>query len=222
MNEINNIFDDSEIKKSEEKPKIIADIHEKNSMVIAELMHLGAEVETKSLEVGDYIAGDVIIERKTLKDFLSSMMSKRLQYQLQNMQKNEKSILIIENYESEPEINLNPNCIKGFIMSILLEYKIPIIFTRDSKETADYLYLLAKRTKKSCQSLRIKLRHPGKKEKIQYILEGFPGVGPVTAKKLMKKFGSLKNIINADEKDIEEILGKKTKDFIDLMTDLAA
>lgn len=212
------IFSKQENKhENKESIKLIADIHEKNSMVIAELMHLGAEVETKSLEVGDYIVGNVIIERKTLKDFLSSMMSKRLQYQLQNMQKNEKSLLIIENYESEPEINLNPNCIKGFIMSILLEYKIPIIFTRDSKETADYLYLLAKKTKKSSQSLRIKLRHPGKKEKIQYILEGFPGIGPATAKKLLKKFGSLKNIINADEKELEEMLGKKSKEFIELL-----
>jgi Fanconi anemia group M protein len=222
MKEINNIFDNSETQKLEEKPKIIADVHEKNSLVISELMGLGAEVEKKKLEVGDYIVNDVIIERKTLPDFLSSMISKRLQYQLQNMQKNEKSLLIIENYESEPEINLNPNCIKGFIMSILLEYKIPIIFTRDSKETADYLYLLAKKTKKSCQSLRIKLRHPGKKEKIQYILEGFPGVGPITAKKLQKKFGSLKNIINANEKELEEILGKKSKEFIDLLAMNAA
>jgi len=212
-----NIFSKSETSAKKEKPKVIADIHEKNSLVIAELMHLGAEVEQKKLEVGDYIANDVIIERKTLKDFLSSMISKRMQYQLQNMQKNEKSLLIIENYESEPEISLNPNCIKGFIMSILLEYKIPIIFTRDSKETADYLFLLAKKSKKCHQSLRVKLRHPGKKEKIQYILEGFPGVGPATAKKLIEKFGSLKNVINASESDLQEVLGKKTNEFVKLI-----
>lgn len=215
-----NIFQKSEkqLKKEyNEKPKIIVDIHEKNSLVISELVHLGLEIEQKKLEVGDYVVNNIIIERKTLRDFLSSMLSKRLQYQLRNMQNNEKSLLIIENFESEPEININPNCIKGFIMSILLEYKIPIIFTKDSKETADYLYLLAKKSKSSCKSLRIKIKNPNKKEKIQYILEGFPGVGPITAKKLMRKFGSLKNIINANEKDLEEILGKKTKEFINLV-----
>ncbi|MEM4270534.1 MAG: ERCC4 domain-containing protein [Candidatus Pacearchaeota archaeon] len=217
-----NIFSKSEKqlkKENKEKPKIIADIHEKNSLIISELVQLGANVEKRKLEVGDYVVNDVIIERKTLQDFLSSMLNKRLQYQLRNMQNNKKSLLIIENFESEPELNINPNCIKGFIMSILLEYKIPIIFTKDSKETADYLYLLAKKSKSSCQSLRIKIKNLNKKEKIQYILEGFPSIGPITAKKLLKKFGSLKNIINANEKDLEEILGKKTKEFISLLND---
>jgi len=53
-------------------------------------------------------------------------------------------------------------------------------------------------------------------ERIQFILEGFPNIGPTKAKALLKKFKSLKNIINAEEQDLQPILGKKTKDFKDL------
>lgn len=42
-------------------------------------------------------------------------------------------------------------------------------------------------------------------EQQQIILEGFPGIGPSLAKRLLKKFGSIKEIINADEKELEKI-----------------
>ena len=68
------------------KPKIILDIHEKNSLVTAFLTELQCELITKSLEVGDYLINNIIIERKTFQDFVSSMLSKRLIEQLKNMQ----------------------------------------------------------------------------------------------------------------------------------------
>ena len=60
----------------ETKPKIIADIREKNSLVIAELIHLGADVELKHLNLADYIISqDIAIERKTINDFVSIAIS---------------------------------------------------------------------------------------------------------------------------------------------------
>lgn len=203
--------------KEKPKPKIIVDIHEKNSLVIAELIELGCEVEFKKLEVGDYIADGFIIERKTAKDFLSSMISKRLQNQLLSMKSHEKSVLIIEDFEQRFETNINTNAIRGFLMSVLFNIKIPIIFTEDSQDTAHYLYLLAKRQPKDHISIRAKRRGMKKKELLQFILEGFPGIGPATAKKLLKKFGTIRNIINANKEELEGILGKKTQDFIDLI-----
>jgi ERCC4-type nuclease len=46
-----------------------------------------------------------------------------------------------------------------------------------------------------------------KKEQLQLIIEGFPGVGPKKAKKLLKKFGSIQNIILSSTEDLEDILG---------------
>ena len=84
-----NIFQKSERKQNQPPqplPKIIIDYREKESLIPSELMHIGCEVEYKNLQVGDYIVNQTIIERKTINDFLNSMMNKRLIIQLQNLQ----------------------------------------------------------------------------------------------------------------------------------------
>jgi ERCC4-type nuclease len=211
-----NIFSKSkenETKAEKEKPVVIVDIHEKNSLVLSELVALGVQAHVQKLEVGDYIAGDVVIERKTMPDFVSSMLSKRLREQLINLKRAEKPLLIVENFDFDYDVRINQNCIKGFIMSIMLNYQIPVLFTKDSQDTADYLFLLAKKDKHACESLRLKRRTLNKKELARYILEGFPGIGPATAGKLLKKFGSIKAIINASEEELKKEIGKKAEAF---------
>src|SRR3989344_7261733 len=82
-----------------EKPKIIVDNREKNSLVISELIKLGCEVELKQLKVADYIVKDVAIERKTVSDFISSMINHRLQNQIEELQQYKNKLLIIEGIE---------------------------------------------------------------------------------------------------------------------------
>lgn len=214
-----NIFSKSKAqeKAEQDKPVITVDIHEKNSLVLAELIALGAKLDIQKLEVGDYIINDIIIERKTMNDFISSMLNKRLRVQLDNLKRNEKPLLIIENFDIEHS-KVNPNCVRGFIMSILFNYNIPIIFTQDAKDTADYLYLLAKKQERGCESLRLKRKTMNKKEQARYILEGFPGIGPKTAKKLLKKFSSIKNVINAPEEELKKEIGKKAGKLIGLLS----
>ena len=53
---------------------IIVDKREKNSLVISELIRRKIPIEIKQLEIGDYIIGDTIIERKTKSDFISSII----------------------------------------------------------------------------------------------------------------------------------------------------
>jgi len=49
---------------------------------------------------------------------------------------------------------------------------------------------------------------------MQFILEGFPSIGPVKAKQMIEQFKTLKNIVNASEGDLEKVLGKNTKEII--------
>lgn len=208
-----------ETSKIENKPKpvIIVDHREKNSLVISELIHLGIQVNFEHLEVADFLVKEVAIERKTVSDFLNSMMNKRLIFQLENLKQYEKTLLIIEGIE-EHEIysessGINPNAIRGFLLSILLKFQIPIIFTKDYEDTAKFIAVLAKKEEKPSDSLRAKRKVRNKKEQIQYILEGFPGIGPTLAKKLLKKFGTLRNILNTNQEELEHTLGKKSGVF---------
>jgi Fanconi anemia group M protein len=199
--------------KPEIKPKIIADNREKNSLVIANLIELGAEVEFKQLEVADYLIGNTSIERKSYSDFISSMLSKRLLEQLLHMQQCEKRLLIIEQQleEQKAKINIHPNAIKGMLLAISLEMQTPIIQTKDEKETAEFLFVLAK---KQPGAFSFHARKPkSTKQQQQYILESFQGIGPQTAKKLLEYFKTIKAVINASKEQLGELIGKKAEIF---------
>jgi Fanconi anemia group M protein len=208
--------------------KIIADIHEKDSLVIPELVERGIEVEIKNLKIGDYIvSNDIAIERKTINDFIASMMNKRLIKQLRELKSNyKKPLMIIESsdyhelYTSEWHPNMNKNAVRGMILSILLDFQIPIIMTKDYKETAEFIMLLVKKQEKPAQEISLKAKKHAfsVQEQQQLILESFPGIGPKTAKEILKKFKTLKNFSNASLEELKQIpkLGKKA-DFIKLI-----
>ena len=218
---LHNIFKNKKAKQETNtdkiKPKIIADIHEKDSLILANLTELGTDLEIVSLKVADYLINNIAIERKTASDFISSMLSKRLQEQLTQIQQYEKRLLIIEGEIDLSETKIHPNAIKGQILAILTHYNTGIIFTKNSKETASYLFLLAKQQLNGIQESSFHSRKPETKgEQIQYIIESFPNIGPANAKVLLKKFGSIKNIINASPAELEKEIGKKAESIVNL------
>lgn len=202
--------------KPKEKPVIIADNREKNSLVIAELVALDIDVEFKQLEIADYLIGETAVERKTASDLIGSMLNKRIFSQIENLKQYEKSLIIIEGYHDLDleESQLNENAVKGLILSISLEHRIPIIFSKDAKDTALLLSLITKK-KKTEFSLRAKIQMPDN-QRLQFILEGFPNIGPVAAKKLLEKYKTIRNIILAPAEEISQMLGKKAEKFLEL------
>ena len=207
-------------KKSKIKiPLIIADIHEKNSLVLSEL-HDKVILEKKPLKIGDYIIGNIAIERKTVSDLISSMINKRLIEQLTHIKRYKQPLLIIEgNIQEILDENSNiSKAIRGLILSIITNHKIPIIFSKNYKDTSEYLIALAKQQLKSKTPISLHSRIPKTiKEQKSYILESFPNIGPVKAKKLIEKFNNLLDIINATEEDLKPILKKRAKEFKDLI-----
>lgn len=198
--------------------KIIADYREKNSLVVAELIHLGAETEFKHLKVADFIIQDTAIERKTVSDFINSMINKRLIRQLEEIKQYPKHLLLIEGIEEHELYNdekegIHGNAVRGFLLHISLELQIPIIFTKDYQDTARFIYLIAKKQQPNHIAIRAKKKSRNKREQLQFILEGFPNIGPATAKKLLKHFKTLKQIINAPLEQLKEIIGKKAEIF---------
>ncbi|MBI2629413.1 hypothetical protein HYW74_04995 [Candidatus Pacearchaeota archaeon] len=198
------------------KPLIIVDLHEKSSLIASELINLGCEVEFKHLHIGDYIVKNVVIERKTVSDFISSMLNRRLINQLQQMQQVTNKLLIIEGIEEQElyskDSGINENAIRGMLLSVLLSFNVPILFAKNYEDTASFLAVLAKKREKEL-NLNFKKKSREVKEQIQYIIEGFPGIGPKTAKKLLKEFKTIKNIINASDEELKKAIGKKAEIF---------
>lgn len=206
------------IVKERPKAKVLVDYREKNSLVPSELIHLGLEVEFQELKVGDYIVNNVAIERKTVSDFLSSMLNKRILRQLEELQQYEKRLLIIEGieekelYSEQRSDGINPNSVRGFLLSISLKHKTSILFSKDSEDTAKFIKLIAEK-KEVESSLNVTKKSLNSSEQMQFILEGFPGIGPKTAKKLLLEFKTLKRIFNCPIEELEKSIGKKAVVF---------
>ena len=205
------------IEKEIPKEKVIIDYREKNCLVPASLVKLGLEIEFRELKIADYIIKDIAIERKTVSDFLSSMINKRLINQLNELSVYENRLLIIEGiseqelYSDSRENNgINANAIRGFLLSIIFKHKTPILFTKNQEDTAKMISVLAKRKEKEL-SLKERKKGNNSKEQKQMIIEGFPGIGPKNAKKIMEEFKNIKGFINASEQDLKKVLGKKSE-----------
>lgn len=213
-----NIFSKKPAKENK-KLKIIVDNREKNSLVAAELIKRDIEIEFQQLPIADYLVNGIAIERKTVSDFKSSIINKRIFGQIKNLQQYEKHLIILEGIMDEDVygFGMHENAFRGFMLSLALEYKTHIIFTHNAEDTAKYLFVLANKKSPSIPATRPSRISATKPEQIQFILEGFPNIGPAKAKKLVEKFKSLRNIFNAKEEELQPILGKRTKDFKSLL-----
>jgi len=196
----------------EDEVNIYVDTREQASSVTIKLKNLGANVNVKQLEIGDFIISNkIVIERKTIEDFLNSLMDGRLFNQLKLMTSNYDAPLIIlegNQHELFTTRNIHENAIKAALASIALNYRVPILYTTDVEDTAKLVYLIAKREQNGKEN-EIKLRFGRKglttQEQQQYLMEGFPLVGPSLAKALLKNFGTVRAAINASIKELKEV-----------------
>ncbi len=200
---------------------IIVDFREKNSLVVCELVNLGVQVRFEQLSVGDYIVGKTIVERKTFSDLISSMIDKRLSSQLSSLKEQDNKLLIVEKNENSTNFSsrIHPNAIRGLFLSSVLDYGVPIIFSQSASDTANFLLLLLKRLSKNYKtsSFRPHTSKLSDNDRLKFILEGFPSIGPVKAKALLQCFGSIKSIVNASDIELEKVLGKNYKNFSELI-----
>jgi len=196
---------------------IIVDNREFKGKIAKELFKKGFDITAKQLSVGDYIIGDVCIERKSLSDFYDSIVDKRIFSQLKSLKSNyEKRLIIVEGEFGAR--NIHPNAIKGLIASIVIDYKVPIIFTKDSSETADFLGIIDKRANKEVLPVMNVKKDKNEKSMAVDLLCNIPGIGIKSADLLLRHFKSLENVFLAKNDELMEIIGKKSannfKDFI--------
>ena len=210
-----NIFSNRKIKEKE-KTIIIVDNREKNSLVISELIKRNNIIEFAQLPVADYIINNTAIERKTINDFKSSIIDKRIFSQLNELKQYPNHLLILEGLENTElyKGQIHENAFRGFLLSVALNFKTPIIYSINEEDTAKYLSILANKKEKSEPSIRQSRTLMSKEKQIQFILEGFPNIGPVKAKALIEEFKILKNIANATKEELEKVLGKNAEEFI--------
>lgn len=209
---IYDIYSKKKRRKSIDKKKelVIVDYREKNSYVPAKLIKKGLKIEFKELKIGDYIVKDIVIERKSFQDFMTSIIDGRLKRQIKEIKQYPNQLLIIEKTE-----DLSPQ-LKGATISALIDYKIPLLFTKNEEETAEYIRLLAKR-KKHLPKINPTKINLTDNERILYVLQSFPKIGPKKSKILLEKFKTLRKIFDSNKEDLFPFLGKNAEEFIQII-----
>lgn len=191
---------------------IVVDNRENNDL-LKELFRIKElKVETKKLEIADIVISDYIaIERKSKVDFVNSIIDKRLFEQLLNLAQNyRRPLLIIEGEENIFSIrNLNPNVIRSTLSAIAVDMRIPIIFTDNLSETAQMVLTIAKRSIKDKKEISLadnKTAH-SENEELEKFVSSIPKINVISAKSLLKSFKSVNELVNADEKTLQEVEG---------------
>lgn len=184
-----------------------------NTTLIKEMYKLDEiKVIGKQLEIGDIVIDEnIAIERKAKKDFVDSILDKRLFPQLIDLARNyRRPILIVEGEENIFSVrNVKPNVIRASLSAIAVDLRIPILFTDSMEETAQMVLTIAKRTRREKKdvSLATDKKSHSENEEMEKVVSTIPRINVVTAKGLLTKFGTLKELVNCSEKDLLEIDG---------------
>jgi Fanconi anemia group M protein len=203
--------------------KMFADYREKTTGTVKELVELGVSVKLDMLKSADYVLSSRVgVELKTTGDFVSSIIDGRLLEQLKSLKKSyERPLIIIQGTQDIYAVrNVHPNAIRGMLSTIAISYGIPVLHTRDEKDTAALLLSIAKREQEKDKTEFSP--HADRKpmtvtEQQEYLVSCLPSVGPSLAKELLKQFKSVKKIINAELKQVPKVGDKIAKAIKELV-----
>lgn len=192
-------------------PEIIVDDRETSSRVVEILSELGAAIRLKRLEEGDYaIGGRILVERKTTADFLNTLVERDLFGQLTLLSSAApRPVLIVEGSDLFGPRRIHPNAIRGAIAAIAVDLGIPVIFTKDEGETAQMLFVLARREREEpgAGKMHPHKRYESAREQQEYIVSSLPGVGLKNARLLLEHFGSIRALVDAEKEELMQIRG---------------
>lgn len=201
--------------------KIYADRRE--SVVAEYLERLGANVIVQDFQVDFIPSARIGIERKTARDFAASIIDRRLFQQAQTLAENfEKQIFIIEGDIEDIDIEIKRSALIGAMVALVVDFGAQILFAKNESESAQLIYAIAKREQQKGEraiTALPKRRALSTEYQQLRVLEAFPGIGPKSARALLKSFGSLKEIFNADVAELSQTIGKaRAKQIVQLIT----
>ena len=192
--------------------------HRESNAGIKEILRIKEDVavEEKRLPIGDYfINKHIAVERKTTKDFVLSIIDGRLFSQASRLKRRaEIPFMILEGINLfQTGYDVDPQVIKGAIVSLSVSWQIPLIFSKSPQGTAEILTMAGSQDIKYYEEIHKRMGRRPKRIQTRklYILQGLPGVGPTIAKRMMEHFGSIEKIMNSSEQELGSIegIGKK-------------
>ena len=173
-------------------------------------------VISKWLPAGDFIVNDnIIVERKTTQDFAQSIIDGCLFRQAAEMSRRFLAcVFLIEGQNLYiPSMNIHPHAVKGAVLSLIVSWRIPVLFTDDVKDTANILYVMSRQS--VCAVRAVSLRSGRKLKRFfvrqLYLLQGLPRIGVTLAARLLEHFGNVQEVMTAPLEELIKVRGLDKK-----------
>jgi len=203
----------------EKKFDLKIDFREQRSGIVGEIEKLTDQltIEIGLLSAGDYWIGDnIIVERKTLSDFLLSIKTGRIFQQAYRIaQSGKNGLIILEGDKSMVNSSsMSRKAVQGALIHLTVFLGIPVIRSLNIHETATLLIDIFHQ----CQQKELPIQKqiisgsPGirinkKQRQKLFILQNIPGIGTKKALALLRSFRTIENIINASPADLMKLNG---------------
>jgi DNA excision repair protein ERCC-4 len=206
--------------------RIVVDERERNSNIPELLKNAGAVIDFTQLKVGDYVvSSETAVERKTVRDLISSIYDGRLFLQCSDLIKHyQKPLLVVqgniaelaeapedvEDTDTKLHAERMPLAYDALI-TVATEFRIPIIHTPSAEQTAQLLVTLVNRSLREGKATGPLLRKIKKENPIYIqqlsVLGSLPGVGEKLAARMLKKFHTPIRALNASAAELATIPG---------------
>ncbi|MFQ6012644.1 MAG: ERCC4 domain-containing protein [Thermoplasmata archaeon] len=191
-----------------EPPLILyVDVHEPEE-IERHLREAGVSVKRKTLAPGDYVVGEVGVERKTIRDFFSSIVNRRLWEQVSRLRDTyPRPLVVVEGDLALLDDFPNPKAFWGTFLALHLEEGVPVLFPPTYLHTALLLETLYRRQRETRSSFG--LRHKPKllslPQRQEFAVQGLPQIGDTLSRTLLERFGSVRGVMAASERDLMKV-----------------
>jgi DNA excision repair protein ERCC-4 len=169
------------------------------------------DVQMDRLATGDYLVdGEVLVERKSVRDFAASLLDGRLFPQVARLAHSAyRSLLLIEGPTPSSMPDVHDHSVEGAMVSIAAIWRVPVLYSSDAEQSARMLRFVADQLRRPHE--RILRRFDRKPKRLTsrqlFLLQALPGVGPALAHRLLCHFGSIERIVTVDAATLTEVRG---------------
>ena len=195
------------------------DFREQRSGITDELEKLSGAFtfEIGALPTGDYWIGDqIIVERKTLPDFLDSIKTGRIFQQAYRMtQSGKNGLIILEGDKSLVETSsISRKAVQGALIHLSVFLGIPVIRSLNIRETASLLVHICHQhlqqtlpRQKPVIHRNAGIRITKKQRQKLFLLQNLQGIGTRKGLALLREFSTIENILKASPVDLTKVRG---------------
>jgi Fanconi anemia group M protein len=131
----------------------------------------------------------------------------------------EMPILLIEGESFQTQRNIAPEAVMGAVASVIVDFGVPVVWTRSPSETALLLLSIARREQSKGEG-RPRIRMERKPDSLaseqEFVVAGLPLVDRVLARRLLRAFGTVEKVFVASQEELQNVegIGKKISERI--------